>query len=394
MNIRTRPAITALSLVVMSAIVAIGLFVWLMFAGRVQATDTTDGHLVTIYDRGEEKVLLSNGDTIGAALKEAGVEVDERDVVEPAPTEKMVASEYQVNIYRARPVLIIDGPTRLKVMTAYQTSEQIIKDAGITLYPEDSTATRRSEDFVSSGAGLQLTIDRATNFKFTLYGSTTDARTQAETVGEMLAEKHVILGDNDRVSPTQDTPLTADMAVRVWREGQQTLTVEEAVPFSVEQIQDADRPVGYKAIQTAGQDGLRKVTYEIEIRDGKEISRKEITSLSVREPIKQVEIVGSKPNYLPYTGSGTKSDWLAASNIPQESWGYADFMVARESGWNPNATNRYSGACGLAQALPCSKVPGNPLNPVDSLNWMNAYVNGRYGGWEGAYNFWNTNHWY
>lgn len=353
-----------------------------------------DGRLITIYDRGEEQVLLSTGETIADALDDAGVTLEEKDVVEPAIDEKMIAPEYKVNIYRARPVTVIDGPVRQKVMTAYQTADQIVRDVAIDLHDEDIATMTRSSDFVNTGAGLHITIDRAVPFTFDLYGSTSEARTQGETVGEMLEEKGITLGENDRVSPDRSTEVREGMTVKVWREGKQTITVEETVAFEVEQIRDADRPVGYKEVQTAGVEGSRKVTYEIEIRDGQEISRNEIASLVTRQPAKQVEVIGTKPNYLPYTGGGTKSEWLAASNIPEESWGYADFMVTRESGWNPNAMNASSGACGLAQALPCSKVPGNPLDPVNSLNWMNGYVNGRYGGWEGAYNFWQQNHWY
>ena len=380
-----------------AALLAVALFVvagaWMGLQQPAQA-QSGSGHLVTIYDRGEQVVLLSEGETIADALTQAAIPVDSHDVVEPALTEKMVASEYHVNIYRARPVTVVDGAVREKVMTAHQTPEQIIQDAGITLNPEDTTALTRSTDLIGDGAGLHLTIDRATAFSFDLYGTTTEARTQGMTVGDMLRLKNITLQDDDRIEPSLTTPVSAGMSVRLWREGKQTVTVEEAVAFPVEQIRDADRPTSYKAVQTEGKLGARNVTYEIEIINGQEVSRREIASLSTTEPVKQVEVIGTKSPTLAYTGGGSKTDWLTASSIPQESWGYADAIVTRESGWNPNATNKSSGACGLAQALPCTKVPGNPLNPVDSLNWMNGYVNGRYGGWQGAYNFWQANHWY
>ncbi|MCT1477081.1 lytic transglycosylase domain-containing protein [Microbacterium sp. p3-SID336] len=100
---------------------------------------------------------------------------------------------------------------------------------------------------------------------------------------------------------------------------------------------------------------------------------------------------GSLP---PYTGGGAPAEWMAAAGIAQSDWQYVDYIVSRESGWNPNATNKSSGACGLVQALPCSKVPGNGYNPVDNLRWANGYATGRYGSWAGAYNFWTTNHWW
>ena len=92
--------------------------------------------------------------------------------------------------------------------------------------------------------------------------------------------------------------------------------------------------------------------------------------------------------------SGDKHSWLAASGIPQAHWGYVDSIVSRESGWNPNAVNKSSGACGLGQQLPCGKWAGAWNDPVAALRAMNSYVVGRYGGWPQAVAFWNSNGWY
>lgn len=101
---------------------------------------------------------------------------------------------------------------------------------------------------------------------------------------------------------------------------------------------------------------------------------------------------GGGPLY--YTGGGAPAEWMSAAGIASSDWGYVDYIVSKESGWNPNATNSSSGACGLVQALPCSKVPGNGYDPVDNLRWASGYATGRYGSWEGAYNFWINNNWW
>lgn len=95
-----------------------------------------------------------------------------------------------------------------------------------------------------------------------------------------------------------------------------------------------------------------------------------------------------------YTGGGSPAEWMAAAGIPESDWGYVDAIISRESGWNPNATNASSGACGLAQAYPCSKVPGNGYDPVDNLRWADGYAKSRYGGWAQAYAAWNAKHWW
>lgn len=362
--------------------------------GRTAQAEVQHGRLVTVHDRGQEKTFVTDKTTLREALESAAIEIDPHDAVEPGLDEALVASNYQVNIYRARPITVVDGATRQRVVTPYQSADRIVKDAGLTMYTEDIATLERSDDIIRDGAGLRLVIDRATPVTIVLYGKKMQLRTQATTVGEMLKEKKIELGVNGRVSVAASTPIEQGMSLRVWREGKQTITVDETVDFATKQVQDADQPTGYKKVQTKGENGKRTVTYEIEIKNGKEVARQEIASITVKKSVEQVVVVGTKPSFIPYTGGGTKSDWLAASNIPESMWGYADFMVQKESGWNPNAMNASSGACGLAQALPCSKLGSNWNDPVVALNWMNNYVNGRYGGWQQAYNFWVANRWY
>ncbi|MHA3724375.1 aggregation-promoting factor C-terminal-like domain-containing protein [Leucobacter sp. HY1910] len=95
-----------------------------------------------------------------------------------------------------------------------------------------------------------------------------------------------------------------------------------------------------------------------------------------------------------YTGGGSMAEWMAAAGIAESDWSYVYYIAERESSLNPNATNASTGACGLIQAYPCSKVPGNGYDPIDNLRWASGYASGRYGGWAQAYDFWTANHWW
>ena len=97
---------------------------------------------------------------------------------------------------------------------------------------------------------------------------------------------------------------------------------------------------------------------------------------------------------MPYTGGGSKTEWLASSVIPESQWGYADMLVQKESGWNPNAVNSSSGACGLGQQLPCGKWSGAWNDPVAGLNGMHGYVMGRYRSWQAAVEHSRAKGWY
>lgn len=69
-------------------------------------------------------------------------------------------------------------------------------------------------------------------------------------------------------------------------------------------------------------------------------------------------------------------------------------LIARESSFNPLAINPTSGACGLAQALPCEKMDCE-LSDVDcQLKWIDEYIINRYGTLEKALDFHDKNGWY
>lgn len=75
-----------------------------------------------------------------------------------------------------------------------------------------------------------------------------------------------------------------------------------------------------------------------------------------------------------------------------------EYIINRESGFNHYATNASSGAYGLPQSLPGSKMASAgadwQTNPYTQLKWMYGYMTSRYGSIAGAYNFWQANHWY
>lgn len=83
------------------------------------------------------------------------------------------------------------------------------------------------------------------------------------------------------------------------------------------------------------------------------------------------------------------------SATEKEQWAY---IINHESGFNPTISNPSSGAYGLPQALPGSKMASHgsdwATNPYTQLAWMYDYMVGSYGSISGAYNFWVSNGWY
>ncbi len=259
-------------------------------------------HILTVYDDGTQKGFLTSASTLGEALKEAKITLAKDDITEPGLDQKLVSSNYDVTIYRARPVLIIDGESRTKVITAYHTGKQIAAQAGITLHDEDSVDIESSPDVVADGAPERMLIKRATPFTLVLYGKTIASFTQSKTVQDVMKEKGIKLAVDDTLSVPQTTTITAGMTIEIWRNGIQTTTEQEAVPFPVRQIQDGNQPIGYKQVQTPGKNGSKMVTYEITVKNGIPVNKKSIQEVAIEQPVEQVEVVGAKS-----TGGLTKS---------------------------------------------------------------------------------------
>ena len=90
--------------------------------------------------------------------------------------------------------------------------------------------------------------------------------------------------------------------------------------------------------------------------------------------------------------------WALANLTPSE-WTALYWIVWHESGWRPDAVNSRSGACGLGQFWPCSKMadslPNWPTEPIAQLrDYVIPYARAKYGSIEGAWLMWQRRGWW
>ena len=352
--------------------------------------------VLSVYDDGQRISFRTDANTVRAALKERGVALNSGDNIEPSLDEELTGNDYNVNIYRARPILVEDGASRERVMTASQTPQKMAGDAGFKLFDEDIIYNNPSENPAVDGVATHLKIKRAKLISVDMFGKKTDFRTQAETIKDFLEEKKISLQKNDEVSVPLETKIKAGDNFRIWRNGKQIITVDEEIEFEVEEIKDADKEISYRQVKELGEKGTKVVSYEIEMQSGEEISRTKINEAETKKPKKQVEIVGTKNVIMPYTGGGSKTEWLRASGIPESEWGYVDFIITKESTWNPNARNgQYYGLYQTnTDNLARYGCSGTLLSdPVCQLQAADKYKS-RYGSWADAYNSWRAQGWW
>ena len=90
--------------------------------------------------------------------------------------------------------------------------------------------------------------------------------------------------------------------------------------------------------------------------------------------------------------------WARQAGVGEAELSLALDLIYHESGCRVDARNVNSGAYGIPQALPGSKMAAYgddwETNPVTQIKWMAGYVTGRYGGWAQAVEFWYSHGWY
>ena len=359
-------------------------------------TENADGtHYITIYDDGELRNVRSDANTVREALLRAEIQLNTGDKVEPALDEEITANNFNINIYRARKVLVLDGKRKYRVMTASTTPVDIVNDAGVEMLEADTAKLVPYNNLLESGDTVAFKVIRAKTVHLNYYGKKLDVRTQADTVQDFLKEREIDTNtEKNWVSVALDKKITNGMKFSIQPQGKQTITIDEEIKFKEMVTYDYSIDYGKREVTQAGKNGLRTVTYEVNMKNGKELSRKLISSIVTRKAVNQQVKVGMKTN-LP---EGSHKDWMIAAGIPADQFGYVNYIITRESHWNPLAKNRSSGATGVCQALPGKKMASAgadwATNPITQLKWCNGYAVGRYGSWQKAYEFWTKNHWW
>lgn len=89
---------------------------------------------------------------------------------------------------------------------------------------------------------------------------------------------------------------------------------------------------------------------------------------------------------------------MARQMVPGDQFQCFSNIVNNESTWDYTAENPSSGAYGLVQSLPGSKMASAGAdwrtNPATQIKWGLGYMNERYGSPCGAWSFWQANQWY
>jgi len=351
---------------------------------------------VTLDVDGSVTSVPAFGRTVVEVLDANGVTVGEGDLVAPGLT-SLVADGSEIVVRHGREVVVeVDGEEQVVWSTAL-TVDEVVAELG--LRGELRTSVARSGPLgrdvlrVSTAKSVHVAVD----------GRTVEVSTTAATVREVLQEVQVVLGEHDLVSVSLDTPAVDGLAVMVTRVDGVTRTETVPLPFETVRQDDPMLARGREVVSTQGRAGSKIVTYTALEAGGAEVARRVLLERVVTPPVNQVIRVGtfdapSVAAVTPGTARAMGLEMVLARGWSESEFACLDALWTRESNWRVNAENRSSGAYGIPQALPGSKMGTVAddwrTNPATQITWGLNYIANRYGTPCGAWAAFQVKNWY
>ncbi|HWJ67773.1 MAG TPA: transglycosylase family protein [Nocardioides sp.] len=326
---------------------------------------------VTLSVDGEERTVSTFGDTVEDVLDAEGIDLSQRDVVQPGLDEQVESGD-KIAVRFSRPIeLTVDGEVSTHWVTATDV-EGALDQIGI-LYGDSRLSTSRSASIDRGGASIEVVTPKELVFK--LAGKKAVKREVAAlTVQEALAEVGVELDAHDKVRPGRSTEVRDGVRIVYTDIELRKRSVEdEVIEAPVREIADDSMYEGETEVVTEGVDGVRDVTYRVVVRNGEVVRRIVLTQDVTKAPTTEVVRVGTKEEPTAnFAGGNTVWDRLAQC----ESGG----------NWAINTGNGYYG--GLQFSLSTWQAYGGPGMPHQASRETQIAIatkvrdaSGGYGAW-------------
>ncbi|HEX2894264.1 MAG TPA: transglycosylase family protein [Marmoricola sp.] len=298
---------------------------------------------VTLSVDGTSHTVRTFGHDVRGVLADEGITVHSRDVVVPSP-DSSVQNGTRITVRYSRPLSMdIDGTHRTYWTTA-TTVSAALDELGIR-YAGAELSTSRGAAIDREGMALQITTPKSVVVK--LGAEKPKSMTIAATdVRDLLDKLGASYDQNDVVKPGLDAAIAdGDRIVLVRVQVKQVHVPDEAIAPQVVERKDDTMYAGEKQTVRQGTPGVRDVTYQVVLHNGREVGR---TVLS------QTVVTPAQPTIVKV---GTKS-------APAVSGGSVWDRIAQcESGgnWHANTGNGYYG--GLQFSLGTWRAYGGPSRP-------------------------------
>ncbi|MCX4770142.1 transglycosylase SLT domain-containing protein [Streptomyces sp. NBC_01260] len=235
--------------------------------------------------------------------------------------------------------------------------------------------------------------------RISVRGFAVASATAVTTVGAVVgvaAGSTPAVGDNNFEATAADTTLLADIPAGQQAQVQTASLTQQADAQASAADATAKKSAEESArIQAAKDAKSKKQAAEDQLAKERkaEQDKKDAAERASRSEVRSASAFATQGSY-----SVSEVQAMARQMIPGDQFQCFSNIVNHESTWNYRASNPSSGAYGLVQALPGSKMASAgadwQTNPATQIKWGLNYMDSRYGSPCGAWSFWQANSWY
>jgi len=354
------------------------------------------GRDVTVVLDGEPTTITVVHGSVAEVLAAQGIELGPRDQVRP-DLATVVGDKMVITVDYARRIdLTLNGRNGYYWTTSHDVAG-VLDSLGLGLASVRLSAP--TETYIPRD-GLSLSVDTAFDVHVTADGKTKPVHAFG-TVAEALQALGLTWDEDDIITPDPGAALKDGLEISLVRVDVKTITREKPIPYTTQNSDDPNSPRGLVTVITAGSKGVMRQTVDQILHDGKVTQETVTAETVVRKPVTEVTKTGTKaPTVTVSPGSAQE---IAYAQVIARGWDDAQFQCLnelwkRESGWRVNASNPYSGAYGIPQALPGSKMASAGddwrTNPATQIKWGLGYIKSRYGTPCGAWSHFQGSGWY
>ncbi|MFC9600928.1 ubiquitin-like domain-containing protein [Peribacillus butanolivorans] len=247
-------------------------------------------HTVTIMLDGKKEVVRTHAATVNDMLKDLEITVQAADYVHPSGDSK-VEDNLEVVWKPAQKITLVQDEETEEVWSTADTVEEFLKEQDLEVNEKDKITPSKN---TKMEANMEVAIDKAFSLKLVVGGNEKQVWSTSTTVADFLKQQGVKLNDLDRVEPGLVEKVEAKNTVNVIRIEKVTDVVEEPVDFAVITKKDDSLSKGKENIVKEGKDGLISKKYEVIKENGKEVKRKLLSEKVVNKKQDKVITVGTK----------------------------------------------------------------------------------------------------
>ncbi len=246
------------------------------------------GKVVHIYDENFVTNFKTVKTTVGEVLEEAEIIPGEFDRVEPSQ-DTVVMANMNIRIRRAIPLILSDGETK-EVYTLAATVGEMLSEKGIELGAND-ILTPAAETAVTRG--MSVTIKRVKQIQYFGDAGSLSVSTLSDTVGAMLTEIGITVGELDFTEPAIDTVLEDGMTVRLVRVEKREVKNRISLGYSTEERKTSSLTKGQSRVIQKGKNGVKTETYTVVFHDAVEVSKELISEEITSAPKNKIVEIGT-----------------------------------------------------------------------------------------------------